>query len=85
MTNSLRRGRVTPTQTESSLSSLAHLDIYIDNQPDDTVLLALARRHELTVYDALYLELAVRLDIPLATLDRALIRAATKEQVNLVN
>ena len=80
-----RRGRVTPTQTESSLSSLADLDIHIDNQPDDTSLLMLARRHGLTVYDALYLELAVRLDIPLASLDRALIRAAEAEQVNLAD
>ena len=38
--------------------------------------LELARTHQLSVYDAMYLELAMRLQLPLATLDRALHRAA---------
>ena len=33
--------------------------------------LELANKHGLCVYDAIYLELAVRMRIPLATLDRA--------------
>lgn len=36
----------------------------------------LARRHKLTVYDASYLELAMRLGVPLASLDRELCAAA---------
>ena len=36
----------------------------------------LAERHGLTIYDAAYLELAERLGHPLASLDRALLRAA---------
>ena len=36
----------------------------------------LAVSHRLTSYDAAYLELAIRLDLPLATLDDELIRAA---------
>jgi predicted nucleic acid-binding protein len=39
----------------------------------------LADRHRLTVYDALYLDLALDVDGELATLDRDLIRAALRE------
>jgi predicted nucleic acid-binding protein len=46
-------------------------------------LMALARKHRLTVYDAAYLELAKREALPLATLDRALERAAAAEGVAL--
>jgi len=37
-----------------------------------------------TVYDAAYLELALREDLPLATLDVALVRAARAEAVQLI-
>lgn len=36
----------------------------------------LAERHGLTIYDASYLELALRLDLPLVTADKLLIAAA---------
>ncbi len=39
----------------------------------------LALTHDLTFYDALYLELAKRRNAPLATLDNALARAAIDE------
>lgn len=41
----------------------------------------LAEEHGLTTYDASYLELAVRLDLPLATLDTDLYEVAAKRQV----
>ena len=44
----------------------------------------LARRHRLTVYDAAYLELALRKGYPLATLDAALSIAARAEGVPLI-
>jgi predicted nucleic acid-binding protein len=43
--------------------------------------LEIATRHDLTVYDAMYLALARRHKIPLLTRDRALQQAATKEKV----
>jgi predicted nucleic acid-binding protein len=46
--------------------------------------LTLARRHRLTVYDAAYLELALREALPMATLDEALASAARAEGVSLV-
>ena len=45
---------------------------------------AIADRHGLTVYDAAYLELAQRRRLPLATLDRALCRAAREAGVEIV-
>jgi predicted nucleic acid-binding protein len=44
----------------------------------------LADRHQLTVYDALYLDLAVDVDGELATLDRDLAAAATSEGLTVV-
>lgn len=46
--------------------------------------LKLATLHGLTIYDASYLELAVRLNAPLATLDRDLRQAAAAEGVPLL-
>jgi len=45
--------------------------------------LDLAARHQLTVYDALYLQLAVDIDGELATLDRNLARAARAEGIEV--
>jgi len=45
---------------------------------------ALAERHQLTLYDASYLELARRLSLPLGTLDRALRDPADAIQVPLL-
>jgi predicted nucleic acid-binding protein len=44
--------------------------------------LSLARRYRLSSYDASYLELALRLGLPLATLDIDLLKAARKAGVN---
>ena len=45
---------------------------------------ALAARHRLSAYDAVYLELAHRLRLPLATADRALLAAAPEAGVELL-
>ncbi len=44
--------------------------------------LELANAHGIAVYDAMYLELAARMQLPLATLDRALLRAAQSAGVD---
>ena len=46
--------------------------------------IALADAHKLTVYNATYLELAVRLSLPLATLDEDLRGAAAHEGIPLL-
>jgi predicted nucleic acid-binding protein len=45
----------------------------------------LGRDYNLAAYDAAYLELATRLNIPLATIDNKLAEAATRCGVPLVN
>ena len=79
-----RRSRLTEQQTARFLRSIARLSIAVDDDPGEIEVLALARRHRLTVYDAAYLELAVREALPLATLDAALARAARAEGSTLI-
>ena len=53
-------------------------------EPAFAKILNLADAHRLTIYDAAYLELAMRLGVPLATLDGALAKAARSEGVTLL-
>ena len=48
------------------------------------VVMELAARHQLSSYDASYLELPIRLKLPLSTLDELLQRTAVAERVELV-
>jgi predicted nucleic acid-binding protein len=73
-----RRGRLSEGQSTEFLRALSRLPIRIDRSPDETQLMTLARRHRLIVYDAAYLELALRERLPLATLD-ARLEAAMRE------
>jgi predicted nucleic acid-binding protein len=79
-----RRGRLAVADTTTFLSDLGRLPIRVDASPGEPFVLALARKHGLTVYDAAYLELAVRLGAPVASLDRALNAAARSEGMDLV-
>ena len=71
-----RRGRISPQQMPNTLADSLGLGISIDDQHDESLLLELARRFELTVYDAAYLEVAFRRGLALATLDRRLRESA---------
>ncbi len=71
-----RRGRITPDQTAEFLTLVNRLPITIDHDPIESVVIAMAREHELSVYDAAYLELAKRRNCVLFTLDQKLQRAA---------
>jgi predicted nucleic acid-binding protein len=79
-----RRRRASEQYTAEFLDYLQQLPIEIAALPDPTSVLALARRHRLTFYDAAYLELAQRERIALVTLDDALAAAARAEGVALV-
>lgn len=76
-----RRGRIVQGTIAAHLNRLSNLSIRTDQTPDLDAALELARRHRLTFYDALYLELALRRSLFLATLDKALERAANAEGV----
>lgn len=85
-----RRKRINPDQPQRLLDQLAQLPI--DTEPALTLqpvvrgkeVLVLAEKYGLTVYDAAYLELARRYQLPLATLDDALRKAAQIEGVPLL-
>lgn len=79
-----RRGRISPSEAEDAMTMLDLLPTSTDRTPDHTLLLRLARTHRLTVYDAAYLEVAVREAVPVATLDRALAAAAARENTRLL-
>jgi predicted nucleic acid-binding protein len=67
------------TYRDNSLTSLASLDVKVDAETDAfawTTTLQLADQFRLTLYDASYLELAQRRELPLATLDADLRKAA---------
>jgi predicted nucleic acid-binding protein len=78
-----RRNRITEAMSAAFLRDLALLPIRFEASGDDAILLTLARKRKLTVYDAAYLELAKREALPLATLDRDLEKAAIAEGVAL--
>ncbi len=66
---------------------MAAFDIRIAAPPliaDFARLSELAARYRLTAYDAAYLDLALRLGLPLATLDADLKKAAQAEGVTVV-
>jgi len=67
-----------------ALAEFSQTSVAIDREPDETVIIDLARRHRLTVYDAAYLELALRERLDLATLDSTLAEAARREGVAVV-
>jgi predicted nucleic acid-binding protein len=83
----VRRGRRDAAFRNATLEDLDELPIAIDTETDQhawTATLSLAVHRKLTVYDATYLELAKRRELPLATLDNDLRRAAAAEDVHLL-
>jgi predicted nucleic acid-binding protein len=87
LTMGIRRKRITAKERGELLSDLALLPILVDDETRKSVWsksLELADAHSLSVYDAVYLELALRRALPLATLDSDLRRAAAIEGVSLL-
>ena len=81
-----RRGRIDQAGIEAFLSHLTSYAISVDVETIPKAwakTLDLAVLHGLSAYDAAYLELALRRDLPLATKDRALIDAARRAGVRL--
>ena len=79
------RQRMTAQQAQTALAQIVSLPIDVDRQgAPPAELLALALRFGLSSYDAAYLELALRLQIPLATVDGPLRDAALASGVGLV-
>lgn len=82
-----RKKRATASDAVQFGGRLALLDLDVDAiEPAETFdrVLPLARAHNLTIYDTLYLELAGRRGLPLASLDADLNAAARKVGIELV-
>jgi predicted nucleic acid-binding protein len=72
-----RRGSLSVVTAREIVDQVALLPIRIDPSPPTPAnLLSLALRFQLTSYDAAYLELALRLQLPIATRDDELAEAA---------
>ena len=83
----VRKGRTDIAFRDATLSDLNLLRIYVDTETNGQawgVTLRLAELHRLTLYDASYLEVAIRRNLPLATLDSELRTAAAAEKVVLL-
>lgn len=83
----VRSHRIEARDRDETLADLGEIDVAIDAEGNALAwssCVELADQHRLTVYDATYLELAQRRRLRLATLDKALIRAAKAELVPVV-
>ena len=76
-----RRKKITAAERRTALRTLSDLTLVVDEEAGRAVFhktSELAEKHGLTVYDATYLEVAVRRKLSLATRDGAL-KAAAKQ------
>ena len=83
-----RKRRITKAQCIEFISLVEGLPIVVDLETAPRALgsvLELARAEKLTSYDAAYLELAVRLGVPLASHDRDLRQAARRLGVPVID
>lgn len=81
-----KKGKTRP-ETERFLTLLSALSIETDAQTDRRAhanILALAREHRLTTYDAAYLDLALTRGVSLASLDSELRSAARKAGIRVL-
>lgn len=84
----VRKGDLTQEAADVALSSAFLISITLDQPSPEEVkrsVVPLSWKHQLTSYDAAYLELALRLRVPIATVDKALVRAARAEGVTVLS
>ena len=81
-----RRKALSADERAAALDALAQLTLIVDTETATRAwreAMSLANRHRLTLYDAMYLELSLRLELPLASFDAALRKAANAANVSL--
>ena len=79
-----RRKRIVAAESSAFLRVLGSFPIEQDEEADEDAIFGFARKHQLSFYDAAYLEIAHRKMLPLATLDKALRMAAEAAGVPLL-
>ncbi len=83
-----RRQRISQEDVATAISLINQLPIKVNSAISPEILnsiLEIGRKYNLAAYDAAYLELAIRLDIPLATNDRRLIAASQQANIFLAD
>jgi predicted nucleic acid-binding protein len=80
-----RKKRLNRAKATAFIESIRSLSIIHDDnsQVAMSTTLEIARETNLTIYDASYLELALRLRLPMVTLDKDLRKAALKNNIKL--
>jgi len=82
-----RRGRLAEADSDAFIARLQAMNIELEPMITlraTNTMLSLGRRHDLSAYDCAYLDMAMRLGLPLATLDGKLRQAAAAVGVALV-
>lgn len=79
----VRRRRFDTADADGMFAVLDNLSLTVD-AGHPRAAFELADRHRLTVYDAAYLDLAMRRALPLASLDKELIAAAKREGIDVL-
>lgn len=77
------RGRIRAEDTNLFLQEFDKLPITTDQDAQKDIVLKLARKGSLSIHEASYLELALRLGCPLATLNKKLAHVAFQEGASL--
>ena len=81
-----RRRKLTPDEARNAIEIIRELPVVIDHEASAiafTRLVDLASNYELTIYDATYIELAARRELPLASNDARMKQAAIRSGVDL--
>jgi len=82
-----RQKKLTAAERKTALATLAALNFIVDTDAGKAAFKAtseMAEKHGLSVYDATYLEVALRRSLPLASRDGPLLRAAKRSGVKLL-
>ena len=83
----MRRKRITTDFRNEALEAIRMLPVQLDDETNEqmwSITVGISDRLGLTVYDATYVELVLRLRLPLATLDQEIIVAARRESIELI-
>lgn len=83
-----RRKRIGQADSTRFIALLNELPITVDQEPPERMtreIFALAREHDLSSYDASYLDLAMRKGLPIATLDKDLLAASERSNVPILS
>ena len=82
-----RRKRLSEADSTRFIALIAELPIVIEQEQPERMMkdiLALARKHKISTYDASYLDLAMRKGLPIASLDKDLRKAARRSRVAIL-